>query len=343
MCCENPRVCICVPAYNSEKTIERTLLSLVNQSYKNIVIFVIDNNSSDNTVAIARRISDVYRNVKVFEHDVTVPPAENFDRCISYSVGDFLCIFHSDDVYKKTIIEEEVAFFLLDKELGAVFTFGDIIDENDNIISESKASDAFFSSNIYTFEEMFPLLITEGNPFMTPTAMVKCDIYKNEIVKHNRNDLFYGAFDLDVWVRVLRNHKVGIIRKNLIMYRMGTNSYTFRHLLDYRNSIQEGAMNVLAQTIDEVDYKNKKYISLFKNRQMEIHLQNALKAYVVGDFEGARNLLDIIDLNGIKFRLKYKFWIYKVVSMIRLPRAIRIDMAYKKLRIPFKIDDECIK
>ena len=46
------KVCICVPAYNSEETIGKTLESLLKQSYENIIIKIINNLSIDNTAKI---------------------------------------------------------------------------------------------------------------------------------------------------------------------------------------------------------------------------------------------------------------------------------------------------
>ena len=53
-----PLVSICIPVFNGEKTIAKTIDSLINQTYKNIEIIVIDNCSSDATVKIVQEFND---------------------------------------------------------------------------------------------------------------------------------------------------------------------------------------------------------------------------------------------------------------------------------------------
>jgi len=51
-----PKISVIVPTYNSSRTIEKCLKSIKNQTYQNIEIIVIDNNSSDNTLKIAKKL-----------------------------------------------------------------------------------------------------------------------------------------------------------------------------------------------------------------------------------------------------------------------------------------------
>ncbi len=62
---ENPLISILVPARNEEENIEKCLLSLVKQDYKNTEILVLNDNSTDKTAIIAGNISKVFKNVKL--------------------------------------------------------------------------------------------------------------------------------------------------------------------------------------------------------------------------------------------------------------------------------------
>ena len=55
---ENPLVSVIIPTYNSSRTLEKCLESIKNQTYKNIEIIVVDNNSTDNTKEIAKKFAD---------------------------------------------------------------------------------------------------------------------------------------------------------------------------------------------------------------------------------------------------------------------------------------------
>ena len=96
-------VCICIPTYNSEKTIKTTVLSLLNQSYKNIIIKIIDNDSNDKTLNLISSIKD--KRLKIIRSNRKISIHENHNKCIKYSEGKYTGIFHSDDIYHKDIIK----------------------------------------------------------------------------------------------------------------------------------------------------------------------------------------------------------------------------------------------
>ena len=54
-----PLVCICIPTYNAEKTIAATLRSVLAQTYRNMVIHVVDNHSADGTLAVVESFADL--------------------------------------------------------------------------------------------------------------------------------------------------------------------------------------------------------------------------------------------------------------------------------------------
>ena len=67
----NPLVSICIPAYKCEKTIEKAVNSALSQTYKNIEIIIIDDNSPDNTFKILESIKDNRIHLYKNEHTKT--------------------------------------------------------------------------------------------------------------------------------------------------------------------------------------------------------------------------------------------------------------------------------
>lgn len=53
---KQPKVSIVIPTFNSEKTIKKTLETIINQTYQNIEIIISDNGSTDNTINIIKKI-----------------------------------------------------------------------------------------------------------------------------------------------------------------------------------------------------------------------------------------------------------------------------------------------
>ena len=327
-----PKVCICIPAYNAEATIGETLNSLVNQTYKNISIYVIDNNSKDRTVEVVEKFVKKYEIIKLFKYDKSVPADENFDRCITHSDGEYTCIFHSDDVYLSTIVEKEVKFLLKDKTVGAVFAFANIINEKNDIISEILPNKKLLEKETYNFIELMPIFLKYNNFFVTPSAMVRTEIYKEEIIKHKRNVSFGDAFDVDVWFRILKTHKVGFLYEKLLNYRLSIHSTSFRKLLLYKNTVADGMFNVLEYNIREEHLEeilsDKDYVNL-KTKNL---LVNVYHAYVSGDYNYSRSIMNNINTKNCRIKIKAISLIFKIMLIFKLPLILRKIMIFIKYR-----------
>lgn len=106
-------VSIIIPTYNSEKTLAKCLESIKNQTYKSIEIIIVDKNSEDKTVEIARNY-----NVKVFQLDVERTKAKNFG--LKKAVGKYVCFIDSDMELTKNVIEECVNLLEKDEKIGGI-------------------------------------------------------------------------------------------------------------------------------------------------------------------------------------------------------------------------------
>lgn len=326
-----PKVCICIPTYNAEKTIAKTLDSLINQSYKNIIIKVIYNYSQDRTLEIVKEYCKKYEQIELIENKNTVPSNENFDRCIKYAEGEYTCIFHSDDMYCTNIIEKEVEVLQKHNDVGAVFTYANVINEYDEKIFELTPNEELTKKYIYGFDELFRLFLKYGNCFVTPSAMVRTEIYKKEIVKHKRKGNFGEAYDVDVWLRILSRHKVGFIYENLMNYRLSVYSTSFRKLLSYKNSISEGMLKVLEDYLEKYLDSNI-YKLYYMNLKSRNQMADLFKAIVCGDYEYAEILLKNIDVSTSNLNMKIKKIILKFMMKCHLPEILRKIIVYIKFR-----------
>ncbi len=102
---QTPLVSIIIPAYNEEKYIEPTLKAIKSQTYRNIELIVVDNNSADNTVKIAKKYADRV----VVEKKQGVTYARN--RGAKEAKGEILLFVDADTVLEKRCIEEIVRAF----------------------------------------------------------------------------------------------------------------------------------------------------------------------------------------------------------------------------------------
>lgn len=218
---KSPLVCICIPTYNAESTIRETIESLLSQTYSNLVIRISDNASTDGTVEIIKSIDD--SRVFLHKNENNIGAEENFNRCIEIASGKYTAIFHADDIYEPNIVETQVRFLEQHIQAGAVFSEASIINENGNRIGAIEYPDKLGSlEKIYNFETIFKAILKNSNFLICPSAMVRTEVYQYEIKKWN-SELFNSSADLDVWLRILNNHSIGLIPLKLMRYRISSN------------------------------------------------------------------------------------------------------------------------
>lgn len=89
-----PLVSICIPNYNNEKYLDSCIQSALDQTYQNIEVILTDDNSSDKSLAIARRYSD---RIEIIENQSNLGQPKNTNKCVEHSKGEYIVILHSDD------------------------------------------------------------------------------------------------------------------------------------------------------------------------------------------------------------------------------------------------------
>lgn len=108
---ENPKITVVIPAYNEENFIGATLKSLVNQTYKDFELIVVDNNSTDKTAEIAQK----YGARVILEKQKGVAAARNSG--FKEARGEIIACTDSDSIAPQTWVERIVSEFERDKSL----------------------------------------------------------------------------------------------------------------------------------------------------------------------------------------------------------------------------------
>jgi len=215
---EEPLVCICIPTFNAERTVRETVESVLAQSYRNLIVRICDNASTDRTVEIVSAIADP--RVEVFRNEKNVGGEGNFNRCIALGAGKYTAIFHADDVYEREMVAAEVAVLEENGDIGAVFTEAAKIDENGRFIGSLVRSPTLPGGrDTFGFDDIFRAVIRTGNFLVCPSAMLRTDIYQREVQRY-RSELFGSSADLDVWLRVAQLHSVAVLPRQLMRYRI---------------------------------------------------------------------------------------------------------------------------
>lgn len=105
-----PKVSIILCTYNAEKFIAPTLESLINQTYPNIEILILDNDSKDNTVKLIKKIRKKSQKINLYESEFNYGPYQGLNFLIDESKGKYIAIQDHDDIWHPKKIEKQINF-----------------------------------------------------------------------------------------------------------------------------------------------------------------------------------------------------------------------------------------
>ncbi|WP_303189341.1 glycosyltransferase family 2 protein [Fusobacterium ulcerans] len=107
---KEPLVSIITPLYNSEKYIGETIESVLNQTYKNWEMLIIDDCSKDNGVKIVNNYILKDKRIKLFRNEKNEGVSFSRNRAIDLSQGKYIAFLDSDDLWKKEKLEKQISF-----------------------------------------------------------------------------------------------------------------------------------------------------------------------------------------------------------------------------------------
>lgn len=120
-----PKVSILIPVYNRANMIRDCIQSALEQTYQDIEVVVIDNNSTDATWEICRALSEKDSRLRVFKNDTNIGPVDNWKKCIDSARGTYGKILFSDDLLSRDYVEkalpligDDVAFVFSSAKIG---------------------------------------------------------------------------------------------------------------------------------------------------------------------------------------------------------------------------------
>jgi glycosyltransferase involved in cell wall biosynthesis len=210
---KKPLVSVIVPAYNAEVFIERTLKSILNQTYTNIEVLVVDDGSQDSTAKIVKLFVQKDSRVTLLQQPNSgVAAARNL--AIAKSQGEFIAPIDADDIWYPQNIEKQVECMLASPEsVGLVYAWSVDIDEQDVPTGGCRKS----------WEEGDVRLILATKNFVGHASATlirracfdQVGGYNTEFREHNAQ----GCEDFDLYLRISEKYQFRVVPELLIGYR----------------------------------------------------------------------------------------------------------------------------
>lgn len=186
-----------IPCYNAEKWIDECLRSALIQTYENMEVIFVDNESTDDSYQIAKNVQKEYPELKIssapniYRYSWTEPVEE----ALTMATGDYFTIVGADDYLKECYIENVMKI---------VSTNPDKIKLLQSPIKGVKGDKEQFLEEIrhsYKNLDEFKRLLFEKCPVTTPTMVYKKELHDKGIIRWNSKECL-GAADYDLYFNI---------------------------------------------------------------------------------------------------------------------------------------------
>lgn len=246
----NNKISVIIPTYNRAKLLIKSLSSVLNQTYNNIELIIVDDGSTDDTKKIIDKIND--NRIKYIKLRNNKGPGYARNLGIKYSKGNYIAFQDSDDIFHKDKLEKQI----------------------NNL--KRMNSDLDFCKICIHFSDSFKVFI--------PTIEQEIKIFKNEIL----NQLLYGNFistqSILVKKNIIRNYLFDCQLSRLLDYdlilRMASKikfSYTQEYLVDLiRQSDSIGVSSIKLLKAKQL-LSNKNYNFNLDEKKIFVKTLNMIK------------------------------------------------------------------
>ncbi|MBA7515277.1 Undecaprenyl-phosphate 4-deoxy-4-formamido-L-arabinose transferase [subsurface metagenome] len=204
---EKPKVSVIIPTYNRAHLIGRAVQSVLNQTYQDFEIIVVDDGSMDDTEEVINEFQEQDKRIRYIRYEKNKGAAAARNTGIKASRGEYIAFQDSDDEWFPEKLNESMRIITGHKDIDFIFSYGKII-KNKKIIGD--VGKAHWVNNTSKKEVVIKLFM--GNFIPTQGVLVK----KEKIIKVGGFDeSFPSASDHELWLRLIPICNIYFIDKPL--------------------------------------------------------------------------------------------------------------------------------
>ena len=224
-------VSVCLPTYNGADYVEEALRSILNQSYRDFELLIVDDGSTDRTLDIVQSFSDP--RIQLHRNPERLGIPANWNRCLELAAGEFVCVFHQDDVMLPENLERKIQLLSADETVGFVHSAVETLVEESAPSSFADWIEDATEDMVWDGPEYFRTLLLNGNRVCAPTVLAR----RSALLEQGGFDPDLGfACDYAMWLRLCLTYRVGFLVRPLVCYRWhggnASHAYQFERGVD---------------------------------------------------------------------------------------------------------------
>lgn len=214
-----PKISIILPVYNGGRYLAKAIESILNQTYSDYELIIINDGSTDNTEKIILSYSDP--RIRYYKNKTNLKLIKTLNKGIDLAKAKFIARMDADDIALPSLLEKELEIFESNNEIDIVSIRNYLLSDDGSNFYESKT---VLSLNDATHK----YIVFFQNHISHPGMMIKAQLLKK--YKYT-DDISVQYFeDVDLWYRLLRDgYNIFIIRERLLFYRKTQNGIVSTH------------------------------------------------------------------------------------------------------------------
>jgi len=211
MVSDAPLVSVVIPTFNRVQLLSETLESILNQTFRNFEIIIVDNMSEDGTEAYIKGLDDPY--IRYFRNENNGVIAVNRNYGIRQARGTYVAFCDDDDIWMQEKLERQLYYFAKEG-ISCVATnyvpIGDV-----RIVKKTLVFPSGVDFKDFSYQE----ILLPFNPVISSSVIARRDYLLEENGFDESLD-FRFIEDWELWLRLSRKGLIRILAKPLLQYRM---------------------------------------------------------------------------------------------------------------------------
>ncbi|MFC2158909.1 glycosyltransferase family 2 protein [Acidobacteriota bacterium] len=206
----NPIVSVVMPTYNHARYLSESIPSVMNQSFAEWELIIIDNFSEDDTETIVREFERQDPRIRYFQYSNKGIIAASRNYGIKQAQGDFVAFLDSDDIWLPAKLTDQMSVFETKEKTGLVYSKAVGFKDDGKLLHE-------MPKKVISGKVFFRLL--KDNFIGCSTVIMRKSIF-DEIGHFDVSPELVSVEDYELWMRCARDHSIFGVDKVLVKYRI---------------------------------------------------------------------------------------------------------------------------
>ena len=208
-------ISVVMSVYNGGAFLEKSIKSILNQSFQNFELIISNNGSTDNTIDIVNMYRNIDKRVILFDHE-NLGFSESLNQAIGLATTNIIARMDADDIMLPNRLMDQYTFFVSNKNISLTSCLAYYINDKEEVIGKTHSDIKSIEVNREYMFKNEPIGLLHPGTMYYKDVFIKCGGYRGK---------FFPAEDIDLWNRFNDYGYWAVVQQKILMkYRVYSDS-----------------------------------------------------------------------------------------------------------------------